>query len=182
MSNAPLTGRTQGPRGIALRCPGCGNSLRALDLEEPQAEVDVCDACGGIWLDWFDGEVRVLATETLRVSSTDVQASDHDRKSNEPLAVGACPRCTKQLVPERYIMSAPLSRDGGVVTKPTGAELLRCEDCMGSFVTRASAEVLAFLSASDEPPPSKGAPDSKLKPLPWERFVNVLKSFIGSNK
>jgi hypothetical protein len=48
---------------------------------------------------------------------------------------------------------------------------------MGSFVSRASAEVLCWLSATDQPPPSSAA--VALKPVPWSRFVGMLRSFVG---
>jgi Zn-finger nucleic acid-binding protein len=170
--------------------------MRQLSLEKAGCEVDVCGACGGIWVDWFDGEVRAIAAETLRAgadasgsarSETDgVDASSEPRSRpsrNEPAAIGACPRCNRQLVSERYevkteVESARVEGRTSVVTGKTGAELLRCEDCMGSFVSRTSAEVLAWLSPSDEPPPSQSA-GAELKPLPWRRFVLSVKRALG---
>jgi Zn-finger nucleic acid-binding protein len=187
--------------------------MRQLDLERPHAEVDVCDACGGVWIDWFDGEVRAIAAETLRVSdpgppppgslvgakeakgTDDAKSSKRKGKGekgnddarpsrNEPVAIGACPRCTRQLVAERYVVNAEIEsrRVEGKVSvvpspSPTGAELLRCEDCMGAFVSRTSAEVLSWLSASDDPPESVAAP--KLQPVPWTRFVGLIRGFLG---
>lgn len=188
MSNTNITGRTGTHRGIALRCPGCAKPMTAIDLAEANAEVDVCEHCGGMWLDWFDGELRSLARETLRASSPDLNApasADEDsRRSSEPDAIGACPRDGRQLVPESYVMTADVLRDGRpeksslVPGKPSGAQLLRCEECMGAFVSRASAEVLAFLDARDEAPPSQG-PASRAEPLPWERFVTLVKAWLG---
>lgn len=159
--------------------------MSPVDLPEAAAEVDVCDHCGGMWLDWFDGEVRALATETLRISSPGAAPEDESRRSSEPDAIGACPRDRKQLVAERYIVTADVPRDGRpdktslVPGKPTGAELLRCEECMGAFVSRASAEVLSFLDPTrDEAPPSQ-APLSRARPLPWERFVKLVKAWLA---
>lgn len=157
--------------------------MRQLRLEKPDAEVDLCDACGGLWIDWFDGEVRTVATATLKASDS-AQPSRPEAPSsrNEPAAVGACPRCTRQLVAERYAITAEVASrrvEGKVSLIPaaTGAELMRCEECMGSFVSRASAEVLSWLSTTDEPPPSSAA--VALKPVPWSRFVGMLRSFVG---
>jgi hypothetical protein len=174
--------------------------MRQVSLEKPDSEVDVCDACGGLWIDWFDGEVRLVATEALRQKDA-APRSDGGKPSekpkeaepsarstpsgpprNEAQAVGACPRCTRQLVAERYMLKAEIASrrvEGktSVVPAPTGAELLRCEECMGSFVARPSAEVLSWLSATDEAPPSSAA--VALQPVPWQRFVGVLKSFLG---
>lgn len=152
--------------------------MTSLDLPDNEAEVDVCESCGGLWVDWFDGEVRKIATETLRISSPDLR--EDAPPPSHASALGACPRCSKHLVAERYVMTSPVSRGEGrtslVPGKETGAELLRCEDCMGAFVTRASAEVLAFLDAGDEPPPSRGP--ASLRPLPWPRFVRLIKGFL----
>jgi hypothetical protein len=161
--------------------------MRQVSLEQAEAEVDVCDACGGLWVDWFDGEVRAIAAETLRASDPGLgagagAAKERGEPRNEAVAVGACPRCTRQLVAERYAVRAEVesSRIEGrtsVVTGHTGAELLRCEDCMGAFVSRASADVLAALSPSDDPPPSQS--EGALTALPWERFIALLKRLLG---
>lgn len=136
-------------------------------LEE--CEVDLCSACGGLWVDWFDGEVRQVTAEALGASPA-TPRSEPDRPSrNEAVAVGACPRCTRQLVAERYKLD----------NRSTGAELLRCEDCLGVFVGKSSAEMLAALPAGDEPPPSKGQGPEVLEPLPWQRLLMVLKRALG---
>src|SRR5262245_9021834 len=138
-----LTGRTPGYRGTAIRCPGCAEMMTQQALEE--CEVDTCGACGGIWIDWFDGEVRQVTAEAL-IASPPPPKSDAERKSrNEAIAVGACPRCTRQLVSERYKLDEQV----------TGADLLRCEDCLGVFVSKSSGEMLAALPPQDEPPPSQ---------------------------
>jgi hypothetical protein len=162
--------------------------MRQLTLPGADTEVDVCDACGGMWVDWHVGELRVVATETLRVSNPgpppSSDASDKERPSrNETEAVGACPRCGKQLVAERYTVTAhvPSARVEGkvsIIPRTTGAELLRCEECLGAFVSRPSAEILAFLSQTDDPPPSTAK--VALKPLPWDRFVSSIRGFLGT--
>ena len=190
VTSADLSGRAGGYRGVAIRCPGCAESMRQLSLAKAEAEVDVCDACGGLWVDWFDGEVRAIATETMRVSEPGPRPDDatktdgrESRPRNEAHAVGACPRCTRQLVNERYAVTAEVasSRIEGrtsIASGTTGAELLRCEDCMGAFVSRTSAELLSWLSsASDEAPVSTST--GVVEPLPWERFIALLKSFLG---
>lgn len=158
--------------------------MRQVALTE--AEVDVCDPCGGIWVDWFDGEVRAIASETLRASDPGpplaADAAKPSGRANEVAASGACPRCTRQLVVEQYVVQAEIASarvDGrtSLVTGRSGAELLRCEECMGAFVSRSSAEVLAWLSGSDDPPPSRGP--TSVRPLPWDRLVALLKSVLG---
>jgi hypothetical protein len=166
--------------------------MRQLDLPDAKAEVDFCDACGGMWIDWFDGEVRAVATETLRISDPGPAPAGSEPKvatatpRNEATAVGACPRCspTRQLAAERYAMTAEVASrrvDGRIsmVAGMTGAELLRCEECLGSFVSRASADVLSWLSEHDpdDAPPIPAA--AAVPPVPWERFVGVVRSLLG---
>jgi Zn-finger nucleic acid-binding protein len=169
-----LTGRFSGSgyRGIAVRCPGCAETMSAEQVGE--AEVDVCGVCGGVWLDWFDGEPRLLATKIVS-SGVVGRPSAPESLRNEPRALGACPRCTRQLVAERYtIDNAP-----GAKGTATGAELLRCEECAGVFVSRTAAETLATLPADDPPPPSETTPVRILEPLPWQRFLALLKRLVS---
>jgi Zn-finger nucleic acid-binding protein len=161
MSSADLTGRAGGYRGLAIRCPGCAAAMRQLALSE--AEVDVCDACGGIWVDWFDGEVKAIAAETLHVNEP---VAPGGKGRNEAVAAGACPRCTRQIVPERYAIGAQ-----------GAAELLRCEECLGVFVTRTSAEQLASLAESEQLTPP--AESRAIDPVGWQRFIALLKSLFG---
>jgi Zn-finger nucleic acid-binding protein len=106
----------------------------------PSAEVDVCDHCGGLWVDWFDGEIVTLAAEA--------EAARVDRGTPPPglgqSAIDArgggtntCPRCTRELLPElfRFPDAAPDELVAGV-------ELRRCAECAGSFVPRPSAHLL----------------------------------------
>ena len=163
-----FSGRSPGYRGAAIRCPGCAETMSQHALEE--CEVDVCTSCGGIWVDWFDGEVRKVTGDAL-IAAPVVPPTDRPSR-NEAIALGACPRCTRQLVSERYML------DG----KSTGAELLRCEECMGSFVTKTSGEMLAALPPDETPPPSKmeGAEGVEmLEPMPWDRFIAALKKVLG---
>lgn len=184
VTNASLTGRSEGYRGVAIRCPGCGDPMRQVALTEANAEVDVCSSCQGLWIDWFDGELRAIATETLRVESEggeEASIKEPRRPSrNEPAAVGACPRCSRQLITERYSLPKPKAEPTEDKAPETDCVLLRCEECMGSFVSRPSAEVLSWLadeSASDEPPPSRA--EATLRPLPWDRFIALIKRLLG---
>ena len=160
-----------GYRGMALRCPGCAEAMSPEVVGD--AEVDVCTSCGGIWVDWFDGELRKVARKVL--------ASEADRASrlsapsalSERVATGACPRCLRQLVAERYVVHAP---EGD---QPTGATLLRCEECAGAYVSRDSAELLATLPANEPPPPSVDGEASVLTTSRWQAFAGLLKRLRG---
>lgn len=175
-----LTGGSQGRyRSLAIRCPGCASSMRTDALAE--AEVDVCDGCGGLWVDWFDGEVRAVAAETLALS-TAAEAAAVPVAPNERAAAGACPRCTKQLVAEAY--RVPTTSDAAPLASSAPADavdLMRCEECFGVFVSRASAERLAAMPIDQLPPRSTRAGAEGLEPSPiaWERFIAVLRRLLG---
>jgi ferredoxin len=150
-----------------------------------EAEVDVCGACGGMWVDWFDGEVKGVATELLRSETERASRPSVATSSlrNEAFATGACPRCTRQLAIERYVVKADVGREGGrtSITTATGADLLRCEECAGVFVPRTSATLLATLPQDEDevPPPSSAVGPGVLEPLPWQRLMAVVRRLIG---
>src|SRR3954447_26652042 len=127
-SAVDLTGRASGYRGAAVRCPGCAEPMTIEVLEE--AEVDVCGACGGMWVDWFDGEVKHVATEVLAGESSRASRPSAPTSSlrSEAFATGACPRCTRQLAVERYVVRAEVGprAERTSVSTTTGADLLRC--------------------------------------------------------
>jgi Zn-finger nucleic acid-binding protein len=182
-----LSGRAPGYRGAAVRCPGCAEPMTVEMLAE--AEVDVCGACGGMWVDWFDGEVKRVATEVLRTETARASRPSAPVSSlrNEAFATGACPRCTRQLAIERYVVKANVrsssdARERTSVSTTTGADLLRCEECAGVFVPRTSAGLLATLPADEDevPPPSSAVGAGVLEPLPWQRFMALVRKLIGA--
>lgn len=129
-----LTGRSPAYRGGVVRCPACGEPMRA----EPTstAEPQVCDACDGLWVDWFDGEVDAIAIEkeaARRERGTPLPS----RPSQPTTGTGACPRCARSLVAELYRFAD--ATDDELIT---GVELLRCPECAGAFVPRGSAHLL----------------------------------------
>lgn len=176
-----LTGRAPGYRGIAIRCPGCAEPMATEVVGD--AEVDVCTACGGTWVDWFDGEVRrvassVISGELARAS----RPAPAPTLRNESVATGACPRCMRQLAVERYVLHVavgPKAAERTSVSTATGADLLRCEECAGVFVPRSSAALLAMLPPDEEAPPSSTEASAELEPLPWQRFVALVKRLVG---
>jgi len=159
-----LTGRHEAYRGSTVRCPACAAPMRVEPV--PSAEVDVCDACEGLWIDWFDGEIQTLAVEA--------EAARSDRVTPPtPLAPpvpggtgGApmCPRCQRGLTTELYRFSDAL--EGELVA---GVELLRCPECAGSFVPRAAAHLL--LDRVREP---------RAMTL-WEALVAAVRRLVGSS-
>jgi Zn-finger nucleic acid-binding protein len=150
-----------------------------------EAEVDVCASCGGMWVDWFDGEVKHVASEVLKTETARASRPSLDSSSlrNEAFATGACPRCTRQLAIERYVVKAEVGRgaERTSIATATGADLLRCEECAGVFVPRTSAGLLATLPPDEDevPPASSAVGPGVLEPLPWQRFMAVIRRLIG---
>jgi Zn-finger nucleic acid-binding protein len=166
-----LTGRAEGYRGAAIRCPGCGDPMTIEGVDE--AEVDVCGSCGGLWVDWFDGEIRRVAGALLRGEQgrgSSPSPAPPAQLRNEPRATGACPRCARQLAVERYAVKADA---GGA------ADLLRCEECAGLFVPRTSAALLATLPLDEEPPGAEAEGPAILEPLPWQRLLQLVRRLLG---
>jgi Zn-finger nucleic acid-binding protein len=77
------------------------------------AAVDVCDRCGGVFLEFFDGEPGSLARGVL----------EHLEQSPDAVEGGrpTCPDCGQPMQYVRYMK--------------TGPHLARCGNCMGVFVT-----------------------------------------------
>ena len=121
-------------RGAVVRCPACGEVMRAEMTRS--APLEVCDACEGVWLDWFDGEVATVAVEH-EAARLDRGSSPPSRPSRVVSGSGACPRCTRPLVAELYRFADISAHD-----LITGVELLRCPECAGAFVPRGSAHLL----------------------------------------
>ncbi|MCC6558725.1 MAG: zf-TFIIB domain-containing protein [Polyangiaceae bacterium] len=121
-------------REQALRCPGCGVWLEPQPVDA--STVDLCPSCGGVWIDWFDGELRAMAKEATRAAP---------RPEGESGAAGdsACPRCRAALQPERYL--------------GTPAAVLRCGDCAGAFVPRESLPTLLRVEILAGEPAPRGA-------------------------
>ncbi len=115
-------------RETALTCPGCGDVLAPQQVGD--AMIDVCPACGGIWVDWFDGELSAVLRHTPPVEGARLP----DRPGH-----GQCPRCNCPLAEEGYLQSK--------------AAILRCGDCSGAFVPRIAAHAIARVNPEHKGPP-----------------------------
>jgi Zn-finger nucleic acid-binding protein len=135
-----------GYRETSLACPACGDVLEPREVDS--AVIDVCAACGGIWVDWFDGDLVVMVRGAPALSGA--------RLPDQP-GSASCPRCRRPLDAERYLESQ--------------AEILRCGDCAGAFVPRASVSAIVMLEPQDE------EPEAKQDPL--ARLALVLKRWLG---
>lgn len=121
-------------RLAVVRCPACAEPMRREIMRS--AELEVCDACEGLWVDWFDGDVSTVAVEA-EAARLDRGTPLPSRPSSPTTGSRACPRCQHPLVPELYRFSDAKHDDliGGV-------DVLRCADCAGAFVPRGSAHLL----------------------------------------
>lgn len=134
-------------RDQALRCPGCDTWLEPQHVDA--STVDICPACAGIWIDWFDGELGAMARGTARRAAP--------TSTGEPSAgAAACPHCRSPLQQERYL--------------DTDAEILRCTDCAGAFVARASLAALLQVEILAGQPAPKGS---------LRRLISTLRSWLG---
>jgi Zn-finger nucleic acid-binding protein len=115
-------------RETAPTCPGCGEALDPKQVGE--AVIDVCPACGGIWVDWFDGDLVVMVR-----GAPGVKGAPPARAPDSP----SCPRCHRPLDAERYMESS--------------AQILRCADCAGAFVPHGSARAIAGYDPERKGPP-----------------------------
>lgn len=98
------------------------------------ARVDVCAACGGLWLDWFDGDPVRLARRVPKARV--VQEGD----STE----GRCPRCRVPLEAEEF--------------REAGPRVYRCGVCFGLLIPGDAVELIAALNpASDAPAEEPGS-------------------------
>lgn len=127
-------------RHSALRCPGCGAALDSIAVGD--SLVEVCRECRGLFLDWFDGEPRALASAL-------VPPVDDVWVGPEPARVaGPCPRCAVRLDVELF--------------EGRGPYVHRCGACAGVFVDEASVHLLASTAAPD---PAKDPPTGPLASL-----------------
>jgi Zn-finger nucleic acid-binding protein len=110
-------------------CPACSLAMEARTLKD--ATVDVCPACKGLWIDWFEGELAHVAHEVAPLSIP--------RAPVPTVQAATCPPCRRPLVPQAYL-GVPF--------------LWRCGECGGTFVPRVSFEALAELRPPKDPPKS----------------------------
>ena len=116
------------------RCPLCAEPMRREVM--PSAALEVCDACEGLWVDWFDGDVSTIAVEA-EAARVDRGTPLPRRPPSPPTGPRTCPRCQTALVPELHRFSD--AKDDDLIG---GVELLRCAECAGAFVPRGSAHLL----------------------------------------
>lgn len=106
--------------------------IRRLGVHDQQVELDACIRCGGVFLDYFDGEPAAIAAE-LR---------DAVRPRARIEAPVTCTDCDVSMELQRYM--------------ETGPELFRCTACMAAFVTPEQLGALARFTLPNEAPKARG--------------------------
>jgi Zn-finger nucleic acid-binding protein len=83
-----------------MKCPNCHGNMTATPYES--VTIDVCERCGGAWLD--DGEISSIVkdktqtfSESLKLSSVD--AKGQDRRDAKALS---CPKCNAPMLINQY--------------------------------------------------------------------------------
>ncbi len=114
-------------RDNALFCPSCNAPMEERSTAE--ALIDVCQQCGGVYLDWFDGEPHLALAGWAPSART---PNPVQRLS------GHCPKCGGGFEGEELL--------------GTGSMVFRCTGCAGFFATEAAAKMIAGYT---EPLPSQ---------------------------
>ena len=106
--------------------------LRAVTSSGSSGSVDLCDHCGGVFLEFFDGEPSALAKE-IRT---------HLELFETPLRVGgdpfACPDCRRTMDVHPYLDEGP--------------SIARCNRCMALFATPEQIRALSNFGFMQDPP------------------------------
>lgn len=119
------------------------------DDPSAHAQIDRCAACGGLFLEFFDGEPSAISRD-LRERS-DVGAT---RARDVPDRL-ACPDCEEAMVRRAYLGEGP--------------ELARCETCLAVFLAPDEVAELARLELAREPEPEPSWLERLLGWLPGAR-------------
>jgi len=82
--------------------------------------VDVCAQCGGVWVDWFDGELFALCK---KLASTVAWRAEVEGGAARQM----CPRCLVELKSELW----------------NGHAVMRCVECSGAWLAREVAYAIA---------------------------------------
>lgn len=98
--------------------------------EKDAAQIDHCELCGGVFLDFFDGDPGELCRGILE------RALQHSGGSH-PTTTTLCPDCSIPMEPLRYLIDGP--------------EISRCGGCMGLFATPSQLLTLAAYTEQEQP-------------------------------
>jgi len=129
MSGSQRTSPTSYRTDATLRCPACVVPMQSQSIQD--AVIDVCEECGGVWVDPEDGDVGTVAT----------QAHVPEPSSDAALRPAiTCPRCAGTLA-------------AWTVDEVT---LSRCAACSGIFIPHAAVDGAMWLTPEAGQPPLTG--------------------------
>jgi Zn-finger nucleic acid-binding protein len=97
---------------------------------QESARVDHCERCGGVFLEFFDGDPGDLSRGVLERM---LEHSGGDPPRGNP----RCPDCEIPMKPSRYLETGPV--------------VSRCGRCMGLFATPSQLREVASYSDTEEP-------------------------------
>jgi hypothetical protein len=99
--------------------------MREILCEPPgeSAWVDVCDSCGGVFIEFFDGESSAIARDLVK--SAPLRAGTSVDSEAKPI----CPECAIPMHTGSYLGDGP--------------EIERCGGCASLFMTRDGLEAMA---------------------------------------
>jgi Zn-finger nucleic acid-binding protein len=132
-------------------CPECGTPMDAVPVNgDPndasvQVEADVCGKCGGIFLEFFDGEPSAISRGMLKSGGL-------ARSGAASTGELVCPDCAAPMVRKAYLDQGP--------------ELARCEQCLAVFLAPDDVESLARLELAPEPSEKPSWLDRLLRWIP----------------
>jgi Zn-finger nucleic acid-binding protein len=136
-------------------CPSCHLPLEAHTIDAPNAVVDLCKRCGGVWIDWEDGDFTALAREMPPAEARQIPRG----------GPGSCPRCNQPLKVEVFLDTA---------------EVLRCGDCAGAFLPYASiGKIAASTPADAREDPREEAAGQADEASTWARVMGALRQLLA---
>ncbi len=119
-------------------CPACRSPMAELPVptggQEPTT-VDVCESCGGMYLDYFDGEPSAIARALIgELKETGLQRPPLEEPPR-------CPGCSRDMNLLEYL-------------EDDGPPLYRCSGCLAVFATPEQRRAIAEFVATADPEPS----------------------------
>ena len=115
-------------------CPRCNGNLITKSVEA--VEIEVCDGCGGTWLD--ANELKVLAETSVTNTVSDKAQGANEASSSQQNADMQCPKCSN-----RDLIAFIYACDSGI-------ELDKCPQCNGLwFDNNELKQITSLMSKND---------------------------------
>ena len=116
-------------------CPSCDEPMRKVPLKSMRfsdSTIDACDECGGVFLDFFDGEPFAVARDVVK------QLEDFESAFRVGGKLLTCPDCGRPMEVHPYV--------------DIGPDLARCNQCMAVFATPAQIRALSRFTIHQDRP------------------------------